>query len=45
MCVSPGWSIIGPLFGRTEGAFCYEGHGVGGQAALGGSAVGGDVFS
>lgn len=22
ICVSPGWSIIGPPFGRTEGVFC-----------------------
>ncbi|EID14373.1 putative transposase [Mycobacterium xenopi RIVM700367] len=29
ICVSPGWSIIGPPSGRTEGVFCDEGHGVG----------------
>ena len=26
ICVSPGWSIIGPPFGRTEGVFCDEDH-------------------
>ena len=29
-CVSPGWFIIGPLFGRTEGVFCDQDHRVGG---------------
>ena len=26
ICVSPGWSIIGPPFGRTEGVVCDQGH-------------------
>jgi hypothetical protein len=26
ICVSPGWSIIGSPFGRTEGVFCDQGH-------------------
>ncbi len=26
ICVSPGWSIIGPPLGRTEGAFCDQDH-------------------
>jgi hypothetical protein len=29
ICVSPGWSIIGPPFGRTEGVICDQGHRVG----------------
>ncbi len=28
-CVSPGWSIIGPPSGRTEGVICDEGDTVG----------------
>ena len=30
ICVSPGWSIIGPPFGRTEGVFCDQDHAVAG---------------
>jgi hypothetical protein len=30
ICVSPGWSSIGPLFGRAEGVFCDEVNTVGG---------------
>ncbi|UQX12535.1 hypothetical protein [Candidatus Mycobacterium methanotrophicum] len=26
ICVSLGWSIIGPPLGRTEGVFCDQGH-------------------
>lgn len=28
ICVSPGWSKIGPPLGRTEGVFCDEDHAV-----------------
>ncbi len=30
ICVSPGWSIIGPPLGRAEGVFCDEDHAVAG---------------
>nr|WP_235660374.1 helix-turn-helix domain-containing protein [Mycolicibacterium gilvum] len=44
ICVSPGWSKIGPPFGRTEGVICDQGHSVVGFGKVGGSATGGDVF-
>jgi len=44
ICVSPGWSIIGPPFGRTEGVICDQGHSVVGFEEVGGSTTGGDVF-
>ncbi|MGK2880129.1 MAG: DUF222 domain-containing protein [Mycobacterium sp.] len=44
-CVSPGWSIIGPPFGRTEGVFCDEDHAVGCWGEVGRAPAGGDVLS
>lgn len=43
-CVSPGWSIIGPPFGRTQGVICDQGHNVAGLGEVGGSAAGGDAL-
>jgi hypothetical protein len=44
ICVSPGWSISGPLFGRTEGVFCDEGLSGCGSGEVGGAPAGGDVL-
>ena len=44
ICVSPGWSIIGPPFGRTEGVFCDEDHAIAGSGEVGGAAAGRDVL-